>query len=280
MLKKIRTLACGLCLLLPAVGAWAQIEPAVAESLMKKSGLWQQLAEIPAQMRAGVMGAVAEGARKKPSAKELARVAQAVDVAYSADRLQAFSRSRLASGMDVNDLPALEAWFDSTLGGQISRLEEASAADQREPALQMQEGMALLQAQDATRRALLNEMVVVTRSAEMFANLATDVALSTHGITSVIGPQAQGPTLSQLQAALQAQRPQMLQGYSALAAAGFARIYATLPTEELAQYLGFLKSDAGRRYTDIGMRAVGDALMDSSTELLRRLTGTQHRFSS
>ena len=280
MLKKIRTLACGLCLLLPAVGAWAQIEPAVAESLMKKSGLWQQLAEIPAQMRAGVMGAVAEGARKKPSAKELARVAQAVDIAYAADRLQAFSRSRLASGMDVNDLPALEAWFDSTLGGQISRLEEASAADQREPALQMQEGMALLQAQDATRRALLNEMVVVTRSAEMFANLATDVALSTHGITSVIGPQAQGPTLSQLQAALQAQRPQMLQGYSALAAAGFARIYATLPTEELAQYLGFLKSDAGRRYTDIGMRAVGDALMDSSTALLRRLTGTQHRFSS
>ena len=280
MLKKIRTLACGLCLLLPAVGAWAQIEPAVAESLMKKSGLWQQLAEIPAQMRAGVMGAVAEGARKKPSAKELARVAQAVDIAYAADRLQAFSRSRLASGMDVNDLPALEAWFDSTLGGQISRLEEASAADQREPALQMQEGMALLQAQDATRRALLNEMVVVTRSAEMFANLATDVALSTHGITSVIGPQAQGPTLSQLQAALQAQRPQMLQGYSALAAADFARVYATLPTEELAQYLGFLKSDAGRRYTDIGMRAVGDALMDSSTELLRRLTGTQHRFSS
>lgn len=280
MLKKIRTLACGLCLLLPAVGAWAQIEPAVAESLMKKSGLWQQLAEIPAQMRAGVMGAVAEGARKKPSAKELARVAQAVDIAYAADRLQAFSRSRLASGMDINDLPALEAWFDSTLGGQISRLEEASAADQREPALQMQEGMALLQAQDATRRALLNEMVVVTRSAEMFANLATDVALSTHGITSVIGPQAQGPTLSQLQAALQAQRPQMLQGYSALAAAGFARVYATLPTEELAQYLGFLKSDAGRRYTDIGMRAVGDALMDSSTELLRRLTGTQHRFSS
>ena len=280
MLKKIRTLACGLCLLLPAVGAWAQIEPAVAESLMKKSGLWQQLAEIPAQMRAGVMGAVAEGARKKPSAKELARVAQAVDVAYAADRLQAFSRSRLASGMDVNDLPALEAWFDITLGGQISRLEEASAADQREPALQMQEGMALLQAQDATRRALLNEMVVVTRSAEMFANLATDVALSTHGITSVIGPQAQGPTLSQLQAALQAQRPQMLQGYSALAAAGFARVYATLPTEELAQYLGFLKSDAGRRYTDIGMRAVGDALMDSSTALLRRLTGTQHRFSS
>ena len=280
MLKKIRTLACGLCLLLPAVGAWAQIEPAVAESLMKKSGLWQQLAEIPAQMRAGVMGAVAEGARKKPSAKELARVAQAVDIAYAADRLQAFSRSRLASGMDVNDLPALEAWFDSTLGGQISRLEEASAADQREPALQMQEGMALLQAQDATRRALLNEMVVVTRSAEMFANLATDVALSTHGITSVIGPQAQGPTLSQLQAALQAQRPQMLQGYSALAAAGFARVYATLPTEELAQYLGFLKSDAGRRYTDIGMRAVGDALMDSSTALLRRLTGMQHRFSS
>lgn len=280
MLKKIRTLACGLCLLLPAVGAWAQIEPAVAESLMKKSGLWQQLAEIPAQMRAGVMGAVAEGARKKPSAKELARVAQAVDIAYAADRLQAFSRSRLASGMDINDLPALEAWFDSTLGGQISRLEEASAADQREPALQMQEGMALLQAQDATRRALLNEMVVVTRSAEMFANLATDVALSTHGITSVIGPQAQGPTLSQLQAALQAQRPQMLQGYSALAAAGFARVYATLPTEELAQYLGFLKSDAGRRYTDIGMRAVGDALMDSSTALLRRLTGTQHRFSS
>ena len=280
MLKKIRTLACGLCLLLPAFGAWAQIEPAVAESLMKKSGLWQQLAEIPAQMRAGVMGAVAEGARKKPSAKELARVAQAVDIAYAADRLQAFSRSRLASGMDINDLPALEAWFDSTLGGQISRLEEASAADQREPALQMQEGMALLQAQDATRRALLNEMVVVTRSAEMFANLATDVALSTHGITSVIGPQAQGPTLSQLQAALQAQRPQMLQGYSALAAAGFARVYATLPTEELAQYLGFLKSDAGRRYTDIGMRAVGDALMDSSTALLRRLTGTQHRFSS
>lgn len=247
---------------------------------MKKSGLWQQLAEIPAQLRAAVMDAVAAEAPKKPSAAELARVTQAVEGAYAADRLQAFSRARLASGMDASDLPALDTWFDSALGQKIRRLEEAAAADPRAHTVQIQESMALLQSQDATRRALLDEMVVVTKSAEMFADLAIDMALSAHRVTSAIGPQAQGPTLSQLQAALQAQRPQMLQAYTALAAASFASAYATLPTEELVQYLGFLKSDAGRRYTDIGARAVSDTLVDSSTELMRLLTGTQDRFRS
>ena len=246
---------------------------------MKKSGLWQQLAELPAHVNAGIMAAVTEG-KARPSAAELDRVGQAVDAVYSVDRLQSFSRARIASGIDRNRLAALDVWFDSVLGQKIRRLEEASAADHRDAGLKLEQGMALLQSHDAERRALINAFVQVTKSAEAFTNLAIDIALASQRVVSSIAPQGQALSPDELSAALEAQRPQMLQNYAVLSAASYAEAYASLPNQELVRYLAFLGSDAGSHYTDIGMRALSDCLVEATADLTRRLTGTQDRFRS
>ncbi|MGC3986586.1 MAG: hypothetical protein QM777_18675 [Pseudorhodoferax sp.] len=279
MFKTFRALVGGTLFLLAHAGAWAQIDVEAAEALMKKSGLWQQLAEIPAQMQASVKE-VAATSEKKLSAAQLARLSQAADAAYAADRLQSTTRGLIAARLEQNHLPALNAWLDSGLGQKIRRLEEAAAADQRDTQAKLQEGVARLQRQDAARRALLTEFVEVTRSAEALTDFSIDALLATRqGLSSVTADET-GPSLEDMRAALQAQRPQMLQTYAMVSTALYALHYSTLPDDELAQYLVFLKSEAGRRYTDVGVQALTDALVDSSLEFGRRLKGTQDRFRS
>lgn len=279
MLKTFRALAGGILFLLANASAWAQIDAQAAEALMKKSGLWQQLAEIPAQMQASVQE-IAATSEEKLSATQIARLQQAAAAAYAAERLQSTTRGLIAARLEQKHLPALDAWLDSGLGQKIRRLEEAAAADPRDTQAKLQDGVARLQGLDAARRALLTEFVAATRSAEALTNFSIDTLVAMRqGLSSVTADET-GPSLQDLRAALQAQRPQMLETYAMVSTALSALHYASLPDEELAQYLVLLKSEAGRRYTDVGVQALTDALVDSALEFGRRLKGTQDRFRS
>lgn len=279
MLRTFRAAAGGLALLLSAAMAWAQVDAATAETLMKKSGAWLQLAHTPAQMRRAILEAAA-AAPRKASESELARLAQAAETAYAPERLQSTSRAAIAARLDGRHLAALDAWYDSALGRKVRQLEEAAADDPRDMETRLQQDVALLQSQDAARRALLGEVVEVTRLVELLTDLSINAAIAIQRGVASIAPDASGMTQAELRAMLQAQRPQMMQTYAVVSAATAARIYDTLPADELAQYVAFLKSDAARHYTDVGAPAMIDALVEASAEFGRRLTGTQDRFRS
>ncbi len=279
MLETFRALAGGVLLLLANAGAWGQIDAQAAEALMKKSGLWQQLAEIPAQMQASVQE-IAATSEKKLSATQIARLQQTAAAAYAAERLQSTTRGLIAARLEPKHLPALDAWLDSGLGQKIRRLEEAAAADPRDTQAKLQDGVARLQGQDAARRALLTQFVEATRSAEALTNFSIDALVAMRRGLSSVTVDETGPSLQDLRAALQVQRPQMLETYAMVSTALSALHYASLSDDELAQYLVFLKSEAGRRYTDVGVQALTDALVDSALEFGRRLKGTQDRFRS
>lgn len=279
MFKTFRALAGGVLFLLANAGAWAQIDAQAAEALMKKSGLWQQLAEIPAQMQASVQE-IAATSEKKLSATQIARLQQAAAAAYAAERLQSTTRGLIAARLEPKHLPALDAWLDSGLGQKIRRLEEAAAADPRDTQAKLQDGVARLQGLDAARRTLLTEFVAATRSAEALTNFSIDTLVAMRQGLSSVTTDETGPSPQDLRAALQAQRPQMLETYAMVSTALSALHYASLPDDELAQYLVVLKSEAGRRYTDVSAQALTDALVDSALEFGRWLKGTQDRFRS
>lgn len=279
LFKTFRALAGGVLFLLANAGAWAQIDAQAAEALMKKSGLWQQLAEIPAQMQASVQE-IAATSEKKLSATQIARLQQAAAAAYAAERLQSTTRGLIAARLEPKHLPALDAWLDSGLGQKIRRLEEAAAADPRDTQAKLQDGVARLQGLDAARRTLLTEFVAATRSAEALTNFSIDTLVAMRQGLSSVTTDETGPSPQDLRAALQAQRPQMLETYAMVSTALSALHYASLPDDELAQYLVVLKSEAGRRYTDVSAQALTDALVDSALEFGRWLKGTQDRFRS
>ncbi len=264
-------------LLLAVLTGWAgaQVPAAEAEALLRKSGLWKQLEGIEPGVQSGLDTGLKQGGAA-PSAAEQARMKQAAAAAFDVGRLRATTLRVVSTGLDPKLSPALARWYDAEPGRTITALEEAASADNATPQQTMQEGNVLLEAMPSPRRALLNEIVEVTHAGEAGARAVINTALAIHRGVSSARPGTVG-TEAEMKAQLQAQRPQLVAALSALAKAAMAKIYATVPTAELLQYAAFLKSDAGRAFTDLCTQAQEAAFTEASEELGRQLPATQDK---
>lgn len=269
----IRWIALLLALVLTPA-ARAETDAATAESLMRRSGLWEQLAGIGPQARAGVLDSVARSGAQ-PSATEIDRLARAADAAFGAERLRGTARATIERGLQAQHLPALLRWYGSPPGLAMTRLEEASASDPRDPSALVEAGTVLLQRMPEDRRLLLAELVQVTQAPEAMVRLVIGTSLAAYRGAASVTPGAPGLSLAELRALLESQRPQMLRTYAAVMLAGVALTYEAAPLGELAAYLDFLKSEAGRHFTELGNAAVDAAMVDASTEFGRRLPGSR-----
>ena len=273
------SLTAALSLLTLSFHTSAQTDASTAEALMRSSGMWQQLASIAPQVRAGFLEGASRAAQK-PSPAEIERLSKAIDDAYSTDRLRSIALVTFRADTKADHVPALRRWYSSRVGKKITGLEEAASVAQTDPQAVAQQGTALLSRMPAARRALLEEFVVVTRSAEIVTQIAIGTALAAQrGVLSVT-PNAPSTAEDEFRAALEAQRPQLLQAFAGLSLASYAIAYEKLPTSELAQYIKFLKSEPGRQFMDVGAKALTAALSEAAADLGRRLPGTKSRASS
>lgn len=268
MIKSIRA-----ALLLPALlaagAALAQVSTATAEELMRLSGLWEQVEHIGPQVLAGVGAAVADRGGK-PSVAEQERMAAAVRDAYAPARLRGAMQAVLARQLQPARVATVRRWLDSPLGRSITKLEEAASAAGADSQAAVQEGLRQLESMPAERRERLADLLVATRSAEALVQVTLNTALAAaRGAASVLpGP---APSLADLGEALEAQRPQMLEGFRALMLVSFATTYATLTPAQLREYTEFMQSDAGRHFNDVAIEALDQALTEAAGELGRRL---------
>jgi hypothetical protein len=259
---------------LSAGAAHAQIDNATTESLLRKSGLWEQVGSIAAQADAGLSGMFAQAATK-PSAEEIERISRVVRESYSAQRLRAVSVGIVSKKLGAQHVAALLRWFDSPLGQTITKLEEEASAASGDPQALMQQGVALLKKSAPARSELLKELLKETRSAEVMIQITINTSLAALRGAASVSPQTPAMSAEELKAALEAQRPQLMQAFSAMALAGFARAYEALSTEQLRSYVAFLKSKAGKHYDEVCMQALEAALTEAATELGRRLPSTK-----
>ena len=259
---------CGL--LASSGGASAQTDARSAEELMRRSGLWEQLSGVAPQARAGLLAALAQGGAR-PSTTEMERLTRAVDLAYAPQRLRGRALAQVRRGLDAKHVPALRRWYATPNGKQITALEESASSDVRDPQALMAEGVRLLDEMPTARRDLLSELVRVTRGAEAMVQLTINVTVATQRGASSVAPNLPGASEAQTRAMLDAQRPQMVQAYTAMLMASMAQTYAPLPTGTLAQYVEFVKSSAGQHFNDVAMKAFDAAMVEAATDLGRRL---------
>jgi hypothetical protein len=252
----------------------AEVPSQTAESLMHKSGLWQQLGAVAPQVRAGFV-ASAERSPKPPSASEMARVLKVFEHAYSPARLRAASLLVLAKNLDAQRVPEVEHWLDSPLGVKVSQMEAAASADTTAQEAQVNEGAALLRNMPRARREVFTEFIAVTRTAELLAELAIETTVaSVQGLASAT-PDAQPVSPAELRQALDARKPQLEAAMAAQAMLAYARSYAALPTEDLKRYVQFLKTAAGSHFNAVGFAAFMEALKEGAAESGRRLPGAK-----
>jgi hypothetical protein len=270
-----RFVACCCMLLVLAAPAVADTEPAVAESLMRKSGLWEQLGDVAREVRTGMLASTGQGSRK-PSETEAARLSSAVERAYSVDRLRSVCLAVLSRELDPSHLPALNAWYDGTLGRTIARLEEA-ASRKGESREMIEQGAALLRNMPDSRRRTLHEIVLVTRSAELAAELTISTAVATQQAAASVSPNAARASAAELRAVLERQRQQLIRTYGALSLVSFAVTYSSLSSDDLAAYIEFLRSEAGQHYSAAGIRAISAAMLKAAAEFGRALPGAKDK---
>lgn len=272
-MKRRGLLWCGIFLLF-AGRAWGATDAATAESLMRMSGMWEQLEQVAPRVRAGIAAGAARSGQR-PSEAEGERLSRAIDHAYAVQRLRAACRAAISTSLTKTHVEALQRWYDSESGRHISNLERAQPPQGRQAALR--QGTVLLGEMSAARRRALAELVVVSRSAEMQTELIIGTALAVHEGTASVSPDAARPSLEEIKEALDQRRQDMIRGFSASSLASFAVAYASLSAAELEAYVDFLKSDAGRHYHSVAMRAFGAAMLDAAAELGRAAPGSRDK---
>lgn len=274
MVRSLRTFWLAALLLGAATWAQAEIDQPAAEELMRKSGLWEQLEGVGTQVELGVQQALAESG-KAPAESEKARVTRVVRESYAPDRLRSVSTGIVAARMQAAHLPALRRWFDSEPGQAVAKAEEAEAGNQPDPAAEMREGVALLKAMPEERRKLLQDLLAATRAADALVQITISTTVAVQiGVASAT-PDAPGLSSAQIRAMLEAQRPQMVQAYTAMTLASFARVYAKVSSDQLRQYVDFVRTPAGTQFNDVVIDAMDAALSDAATRMGRRLPGTR-----
>lgn len=261
-------------LLLACTSAGAVDRTAAAQTLLLQSGLSGQLGAIEPQVRAGLAEAMSSGPQR-PSAAEAGRIAQVVTATFAAERLRETATRVIAAGLQEEHLGALQAWYASPTGLAVARLEAQATAEQQDMGEVMRLGQAALAQSTPRRRELLGDLLRETQAAEAAVELALNTAVAIQRGFSAAVPDAPQPSTAEIEASLAPQRAPMLQAMTALAAASMALTYQRLSEAELAQYLQFTASAAGRHFNALGLQAVDAALTEATETLGRSLPGTR-----
>ena len=252
----------------------AQVDEAAAERLMRSSGLWEQLGATAAGARAGIEAGAASQ-RTAIDGEELKRLLAATDAAFAAETLRGSVRRTLAERLKPEQLRSLDGWLDGPLGQRITKLEVEATAPDRDSERTIRAGIARLAAAGDERRKLIDQIVLSSRAAEAITNMTINVAVAVQRGMAQVRPDQPAPPVAELREAMAAQRAQFLQAYTGMTMALFAEMYAPLPDADLAEYLAFLRSEAGRHFTDAAMAAVERALVDAAERLGNRLPGAR-----
>lgn len=243
----------------------AQVDKAVAETLMKQSGMWKQLESAGPQMRDAFVAA-ASAPESKLSPDDGARLARAAESAFAPSVLCQQALAVVAENLQAASEPALTKWFTSSLGKKISEIEERETAAMTDPAEAGSVGEKKLLAANPKRLALIHSIVKSTRMAESMTDLMMNMtnALAYGMVLNAAVPGALAPALKDVMKATEPQRKIMLDEMRGLAPKLTAHIYTELTDAELATYDEFLRSPAGQQFTAVGVKGTDSAFVHAA----------------
>lgn len=262
-LKLHHAWACLVMLCLHGLAA-AEVPAATAEALMRKSGIWSQLGDVAAQVKAGLAQSSQDGSLPREEIQRLERIA---DDAFAASRLrdsvlQTLSREVTA----VQSADALQ-WYDSPAGKQITAMEEAFSSSFDDLNRVMADGNKALAKASAKRQSLLSQTVKASRAAEAMASMEINITV---GVLQGLANAMPGPgkrSTADLRKGLEANRPQMVAANRGVALSMSALTYLPANDKVLEQYVRFLSSKSGTELSTSMMDALDNSLSKAAQRL-------------
>jgi len=246
----------------------ARTGPATVEELLELSGLKAQLAGIASRL-AGQL----QPTQGQMSLKDQTAVDRILARAVSHDKIYALVRDELRRDVDRVRLEATVAWLRSPVARKIAALEVASS----EPATEQKIGVyaASLKANPppAPRVELLQKLDWISGAAETSADIVAAVTRSVSKAVSATSPPAQSLRPGQIESRAEEIRTRVSESIRQAQLVSMLYTYQSLEDAELAEYVRFSASDAGRWYNarmhKALVSAVGGVVERATAELVR-----------
>ncbi|HKK56087.1 DUF2059 domain-containing protein [Marinobacter sp.] len=258
-----------LCLLLCLSGV-VQASP-LAKSALEASPVDDIVARYPAMMSEGVRRGLSQGGITDPMV--VTTVAAVVGNALRAEDIQAELVSDLSVSMSDNQLRTVRGWYETPLAEKIARAEIAASGP--ETWEKIEAGAADLQARfrGSERAALFSRYDQAARATESAVDTTIAVQLGLATAVSVF--QGSGESgFAKLKQMIESRRQQTRAMVAQQVYDIYLYTYRDLSVDELRDYIGFLETDAGARFT----RVVTASIQDSITRPLATVGRQLARF--
>lgn len=234
----------------------AQASP-LAQSVLEASPVDDIVAQYPAMMSEGVRQGLSQSGQVDPMV--VTTVTAVVRNAFRAADMQAELVSDLASSMADEQLRAVGRWYQTPLAEKISRAEIQASNPDAWPAIQ--QGAADRQARfKGTERAqLFRRYDRAARATESAVDTTMAVQLGLATAMSAFQGSA-GPGFDKLKQMIESQRDQTRAVVAQQVYDVYLHTYRDLSVDELKDYIGFLESEAGARFTGVVTNSIQNSI--------------------
>ena len=245
----VRLFSIAAVLLGPA--AYAQSQPdeaaATAHRLMVRSGLSVQLRGFSDQVAADIRNNAANA-----DPQLIAALAEAAREAFRAELLQEDMTARIAKKLTVSDMKAALVWLETEPGKRVTRAEENDSISMDAERIGAYVEGLKTSPLSADRQKLIAELISVTGSVRVAMATTEAMALGVAVGMDALQPQEHRVGEATLRARIrQAMPPEKMQAaFAQQMPLLHAYTYRNTSDADLAGYVGFLKSVAGKRYQD------------------------------
>ncbi|TGN40164.1 DUF2059 domain-containing protein [Marinobacter confluentis] len=254
------------CLLL--LPGFAHASP-LAKSVLEASPVDDIVAQYPAMMTEGVRQGLRQSGQSDPMV--VTTVTAVVRNAFRAADMQSALVSDLSSEMNEDQLKTVGRWYETPLAQKVSQAEIAASSPDVWP--RIERGAPDMQARfkGSDRAALFTRYDRAARATESAVD--TTVAVQLGLATAISAFQgSNGPGFDRLKQMIEGNRDQVRAMVAQQVYDAYLYTYQDLTVDELKDYIGFLESDAGARFTRVVTGSIQDSITQPVEAVGRQLT--------
>lgn len=251
--------------LLPCLLFAREAKTTLLEELYIKSGMEKQNADIPAILKEGFdQGLKSDNkANKMPLAVSLA-IRDSIDTSFSSELIKTNIMERFKASLSEKEIGNIIKWLDSPTGEKCTELEEAgSTPGNLEKKMEFDKNLKNNPIPE-TRVKLIRKLNQATNGTEAAVSIAEGMQIALMTAVNLSMPEEKRMPYSMMKKEIEEQKPKIRAILEPEVITGFIYTYRTLADSELEEYIDFLSSGVGRKYSASSVEGLKKALEDGS----------------
>lgn len=228
--------------------------------LVDKAAIIRQLEQIPKILQNGIAQAQRK-AQKKVSEPALNDLYHAIQKSFDSQKLQKKIEEHIAKKMSNEDVDFVMNWLNSPLGEKILKLEDSvSTAEAYEEMQKRKEELS----KDSKRVDQIYKLDQAIQGSKTNLELGINMQFAMAAAMAAVYDPENREILDNILKKVEANRPRMEGPIKESTMTSYLYMYRDLETDEIEQYIAFVKSEPGQKYFNALLESLSSAIMDAA----------------